>query len=376
MNIKTIGSYPVSWAALVQELSETHPPSLAIQQFLSHNPRQNLDFPIADRWLLTSNLHKAVRYGLTDHAAVTAEALFRCEPAYFYRRLPVIALEDVGLGNLGACLEILTWCRNLPLHRKFQGMGLAGYLGARLAAAPKCRSTCDLLCLVENQQGRSVLDQDIASFNLPDAMEAACSNAAPLRQRAAAFLKLDRLPIRNGDQRAEMLNAICQQLKLPMQATQVLVAGKATDSMATFIPLIFELLGKCSPYIEQQELGDFAAPLDGPILCAAADKHTRLGQRAIKEWVKSAGDLSAFFAQRALTARAERVIRIALFHIESSLLNRRLTNDCLDLLRGEYERSDMAALGLNIEDASELYTLMRRNHPNLNNIRRRLWKSQ
>lgn len=373
MQVDAAIHHAIYWPAFVQELNE--PPSTAqlVNQFLAHTPFQGDDLSGVDRYVLTSNLHKAVRFGLVAQAAATAAALFRCDPTYFYRRLPVIALEDVGLGNLSACLEVLVWCRNLPLRRKFQGMGLAAYLGARLAATTKCRSACDLLCLTETQQGLNALDQQMAALSVSDAIDAVSDATAPKRLRAISLLRLDRLPIRNGDQRAVALSAICQALTLPPLVTRTLVSGKATDSMASFLPLIFELMGTRQLLVEEVSLREYAAPLDGAIVCAAADKHTRIGRRAIKEWINATPDLMVYFAKSGFAAQAERIIGIALFHVESSLLNRRLTNDCLELLREEYERSDMNALGIGSEGARELYRLMRLNHAGLNDIRRRLW---
>lgn len=367
-------SESISWTDFVHELSETPPVAQILQGFLSYTPRQTRVLPAADRWVLTSNLHKAIRYGLAHQAAITSEALFQCDPTYFYRRLPVIALEDISLGNLPACLEILTFCRDLHLRRKFQGMGLARYLGERLAATHKSRSACDLISLVAAQLDEQALESEITGMSIRAAMDAASSPDTPLRTRAVALLRLDRLPIRNGDKRAKALRRVSEKMKLPAVVSDVLVSGNATHGLNALLPLIYELMAKRHLRIEQNDQVQAAEYLDGPILCSALDQYTRSGQESMKQWLRITPELSGFIARHGLHRSADKIVRMALFHIESSLLNSRITNDCLGILRQETERAEMAALGLNREDAFQLYAAMRRNLPTLNIIRRRLWK--
>lgn len=366
---------PVSWSSLGQELSNSPPVTQFIRQFLSYTPCPRHEPPTADRWVLTSNLHKAIRYGLVTQAVVTAEALFHCDPLYFYRRLPVIALEDVSLGNLSVCLEALTFCRDIPMRRKFQGRGLAGYLGARLAATCKSRSACDLLSLVAAQHGQPALESEITGMSVHAAMGAACSPDTPLRTRAIAFLRLDRLPIRNGDKRAMALRRVSEFLKLPATVADVLVDGNATHGLNALLPLVYELMGKRSLRVEYCDLAETALSLDGPILCAAGDQHTRLGQMAMKLWLREIPELLTFLPQRGLSDNADKLLGMTLFHIEGSLINRRMTNDCLESLREHTEYTEMASLGLTRDGADPLYEAMRRHLPVLNDIRRRLWRA-
>lgn len=267
-------------------------------------------------------------------ACVTAEALFRCDPLYFYRRLPIIALEEVSLGNLGACFEVLIFCRNLPLRRKFAGRGLAGYLGARLAATLKSRSACDLLSLVNARGGQQAVENEIAGLTARTAMDAACSPAAaPLRLRCMALLRLERLPIRNGDSRAESMRRVSASLRLPAVIADVLVNGNGTHGLNAMLPLVYELMAKHPLRIGQTELAQSVERLDGPILCSSADQYTRLGRAAIRTWLHAVPDLLDFFAKRRLTGREERIVGMALFHVEGSILSRRLSSNCLDILR-------------------------------------------
>lgn len=306
---------------------------------------------------------------------MTAEALFRSDPAYFYRRLPIIALEEVSLGHMGLCLAALAFCRETTLRSKFRGPRLAGYLGARLAATTKSRSACDLLSLVNAQRGHAAIEAEIAAFGTKDACRDARSKNAPLRTRAAALLRLDRLPIRNGDERSATLGEIGRELELPAQITQVLVAGNSTHGLNALLPLVYELAANRPLRIEAGGALPDAEFLDGVVLCSAADQHTWLGRAAIRQWISACPALSHFLEYHGVADRAESVIGMALFHIEGSRLHRRLTNDCLESLRRETECAEMTSFGLTPTSADGLYELMRRHLCVLNSIRRRQWRT-
>jgi replication-associated recombination protein RarA len=51
-------------------------------------------------WITLSNLQKAIRRGNLAQATLSANLLYRTDRAKLIRRMAVIALEDVGFGNL------------------------------------------------------------------------------------------------------------------------------------------------------------------------------------------------------------------------------------------------------------------------------------
>jgi hypothetical protein len=171
------------------------------------------------------------------------------------------------------------------------------------------------------------------------------------------------------------MRRVAEQLKVPPLTADVLVSGNATHGLNAMLPLIFELMAKrplrikCADVPATEMLGD-------SILCAAADQYTRLGREAIRRWHRVVPELADFLLGCGLTKNADAIIGMALFHIESSVLNSQLTIDCLELLREETERAEMAALGMNEDAVTELYVMMRRNLPVLNNLRRQLWKAR
>ena len=50
-----------------------------------------------DKWVCSSALQKSLRRGYLDTALLMARAFLDNDPAYFWRRINVIMLEDVGI---------------------------------------------------------------------------------------------------------------------------------------------------------------------------------------------------------------------------------------------------------------------------------------
>jgi len=97
----------------------------------------------SDKWLLSSALQKLIRRGAAEDAFAVACRLHQVDPSYLYRRLPVIAFEDVGLGDLGLCLDVLLLSSSRRWWQQ-DALQTIAYASQSLARAIKCRALCDL----------------------------------------------------------------------------------------------------------------------------------------------------------------------------------------------------------------------------------------
>ena len=71
-----------------------------------------------DRWLLASALQKAIRRGSVGIAVGTALEVLDLNASYLWRRLCVVALEDIGFGDPLTCARRLE--TRLQRSRKFR----------------------------------------------------------------------------------------------------------------------------------------------------------------------------------------------------------------------------------------------------------------
>ena len=100
-----------------------------------------------DPWVASSLLQKAMRRGDIDLAERAAFTLFRYRGQGIWRRLIVIAFEDVGVGSVYALLQTTRACMSADWRLTVGGDELALRIVVRLlAGAPKDRSADHLIC--------------------------------------------------------------------------------------------------------------------------------------------------------------------------------------------------------------------------------------
>ncbi len=99
-----------------------------------------------DRWVASSLVQKAIRRGDAELANRAASRLLELDKEAIWRRLVVIAFEDIGAADVDVLLEIVFLAKNREWRR---ASGEAAVLGAgvrRLAEATKDRSADYLAC--------------------------------------------------------------------------------------------------------------------------------------------------------------------------------------------------------------------------------------
>lgn len=118
-----------------------------------------------EKFLASSLLQKSIRRGETSWAWQAASYLLEYHPSYFWKRLPIIALEDIGVGDLDAVMLVLTASKNRQSLSKYgSGFQLAAALLQEMCDAEKDRSADDLFdCLSRDPnlicQRAQILDQ-------------------------------------------------------------------------------------------------------------------------------------------------------------------------------------------------------------------------
>jgi hypothetical protein len=98
-----------------------------------------------ERWRSSSACQKSIRRGLAQTAMTFASALREYDAGYWWRRLPLAALEDVGHGNRTAVGMVLWAARNGRWRREQGDDRVLAFLVNELASGTKCRGCADLL---------------------------------------------------------------------------------------------------------------------------------------------------------------------------------------------------------------------------------------
>jgi hypothetical protein len=158
--------------------------------------------PPDHKWRASSALQKSVRRGRVAMALTMANALLKLDPPYLVRRLPVIALEDVGLGNLDAAEATIWALKNAAWRKRVGGtVRVVLRLVEELASGVKDRSGCDLMAVAGFDPQRAAERQWAAQATARELIEAMATSRDPVSRAIAAWQLSGPAPRESADMR-------------------------------------------------------------------------------------------------------------------------------------------------------------------------------
>ena len=277
------------------------------------------------KWLYASALQKAIRRGHSEIAAMCAESLSTIDPAYFWRRLPTIALEDVGFGNKVACALVLEAAKSGGFRRKLGERQVLFCLVDELCTSVKDRSLCDLLMLNHNRPPPAKLwRQYIESLNLP-------------------FLE-----------------------------SYLAIHGLRASNLGVQVPLLFDKMPNTVSVVENPP-DTYGDEIIAGLPACTYDKHTREGKQAYAYFAKACRAAREFFNQNP-ELDPVKSIGIIMFLTESAVLDRHLHWQGRNDLLCRSQKRDCTTYGLGIEQATFLQSIAQENRTSLNRARRAVMK--
>src|SRR6266542_5237637 len=143
-----------------------------------------VDAPLGcDRWIASSVLQKSIRRGdveLAQRAACTLNAFDR---GAIWRRLVVIACEDIGVGDIDALLETFLAATSTDFRRQCGEASVLGAVVRRLAEAVKDRSADYLACAAKDHSDLSEICDFCRKASLEQRLQFLADISQPLAQR-------------------------------------------------------------------------------------------------------------------------------------------------------------------------------------------------
>ena len=329
---------------------------------------------ISDKWLLSSALQKCIRRGLAVQSIAIATRLHQIDPAYLPRRMPIIALEDIGLGDAMVCHDVLTVCASL----KWWGVDVnrtIAFLVSIMANAIKSRAACDAFSLTEVHPDRDILLQKHLKCNATDLIDMACDQDLAQIERIFALRVLGGVTEnRNGTYKTlsrcdiRALESVGSRLGLPKVVCWLISRQRKTAGMAAMLPIAFEAGHNATVHIGRE----FPRALDkiGGLPLCTLDMYTKLGRTALKHFFQTTKALQDFASQHVPRQDPQPLINLAMFQTESSLLDQFLTSPKLDDLKHTADAAEMECLGMvDPSNRHELYRSLRDNAHFLGDIR-------
>ena len=303
------------------------------------------------RWRTVSSMQKAIRYRDRDNAIYAACTGWDMSPAHVLRRLGVIALEDVGAGNLFGVAMILASLGSSTWRRTIGERRLVVWLADQLAQSPKDRTLCELCVLANYNTGPDKLEMSRwPDARLVDAMD---DRKAPLAHRMTAAWLL------SGTHEFYGVTVLRQSRRHPRHLIGLMVErglsrlllylahktiSRLREDMYVSLLFMHEMLLSTSRTSLRQPI-TIEPVMIGPLLAAAYDMHTREGLQALRMFGERVTEIRCYLAQVPADQRA-RLLRFGVFLAEGARLASQLDYSGAMNLSDAAHRAELGSPGL------------------------------
>ena len=275
-----------------------------------------------DRWLASSALQKAIRRGEVLTAQRALRTLYRHDPSSAWRRLLIIACEDVGIASLPALLIAARGsARASRQTERDEAASLA--IVRTLAEAPKDRSSDLLLAIVLHDPALETMRARCRSVPLARRLEWAAEPTLSLRERAVAAWLASGIESRGearvgpGDLGGLMRSYAGLGVPEALLEAVATTIRRTREPLALFLPLLWLTAAG-----SETELAHSSPPPSGQIdgvPLYALDKHTRLGRQAIGRFAKESAPIAQFLAEHDRSGNTA-ALGMAVFYAEGALI--------------------------------------------------------
>lgn len=282
-----------------------------------------------DRYLAASQLQKSVRrseYGLAWEAAAY---LLRYNADYFWRRLPIIALEDVGVADPELIIAVILASKRSCLRDQMGGsLRAAASLINALCAAPKDRATDDLYDVVSRDP--HLLEQAArwAEEPIETILEKPCADN---ERSFCVALQLARLADQKGDlsckrlHRArwtEAMEYLGPETSSPLIVEASVLGLRATGSILA--PMLFAVGAQRDRgvgVVDDEIPAHATASLPPPWV---AGMHTRAGLAGFRKFISRSPRTKELLRYANGDVSQSRVVGALVFRLDCGQLRRRL----------------------------------------------------
>ena len=328
-------------------------------------------------WIAQSLLQKSIRRGEAGLALRASASLLRDDPDKLWRRLSVIAYEDIGLGSLDLIMPTLIATSGKVVRRAFHGeWPVASAIVEGMATARKDRSA-DNAYMVAAIHFQYSGDRLSLTFRpIPELMRIATGDGDIITRSIATIYAVgtDRcrtpgMRVRKGDPRY-VFHAM-REAGFPF--TVVDLSERGSTQFREPLPALMSLMSSVVPGHSTgwrpTERDDDIPPttMIGEVPGWSLDWYTRPGRATIRAFLRHDTPTSRWLKANVAPRDRAEALGGLVFRVEGGLLRRRLQWEAGSYLRRTMETE---AVGFGITDASDVLDLLRNDLPLLNEERR------
>jgi hypothetical protein len=325
----------------------------------------------ADPGVVSSLLQKSIRRGESKIAQRAALTFLSLKGAAIWRRLMVIAFEDVGVGSTDAVTAVVAASSDAALRKACGGNErVAVFLAGVLAQAPKDRSA-DHLAGAKDHPDLRGFTETMAKSPGDGTSSALRDGSLDLPKRAiAAILTASRGNGASSNRGATRVLDVYRKLGVPgdlVVATEI-AALRTRELITLMVPLIWLAVRKSKEAsVRDSEIPPLVMAGDFPLY--ALDEHTRFGREAIGRFARENHEVRACLERFVPANQMRRAAYVAAFYVDAAPVARRFVWDQADDLEVFGRGRDLMRFDVAKEGITPLVDVMRANLEHLNALR-------
>lgn len=331
-----------------------------------------------DPWVTSSLLQKAIRRGDAEYAVSAGLRLHQLRSNGIWRRLMVIAHEDVGIGDLDLVVTATKLGTDQAARQANGGdQKVIADLARQLAAAPKDRSSDYLVCAAVSHPGFDKDREAIALLPDCERILVATDSTQPAVTRAigtwyASGVNGDGPNILGAGDIKRLLRAfenhgLPDHVALGLQ----LAARKTKDPITIMLAVLWALASESGDRTDELRPVP-SSPIVNGVPLYAFDKHTAVGKRAIARFAAENKCLDRVISDFVPDFRARAVAEMACFYADAAPVRRRAEWKLSQELEALGLEADMMKVGCPLEGIQPIVSTVRTNLDHLNDVRRLL----
>ncbi len=334
---------------------------------------------LVDAWVASSLLQKAIRRGEVELAVRAGLTLYEFRGKGIWRRLMVIAFEDLP-ANLTEILEQVALVGSDPLlHEKLGGERSAVVqIIKKMALAPKDRSSDYLASIACHHPSFAPELSKYLGEGTDKQLSRVADENASLEQRCLAAWSV--VEAKQPDQtapksaRVAALFQTCRVIGVPERVIRpAQLAYKRTREFITLLhPLIWTAMSQ-DEGIQVKRIDLPISPTRRDVPLYAFDKHTRLGKAAIRRFLKENQELRNLVLEYVSPEQALIAVETVAFYADAAPISLRLNWNLSHHLAGLGMEADLFRDGIPVAAAEGVYQAMTRNLVELNAVRSELF---
>ena len=256
-----------------------------------------------DHSLLSSAWQKAIRRSDADLATSCVMALHAADPAYVWRRIRGIALEEVSAADLELVGQVIAIAGKTALRQKLGDQRLIGHLTRRLALAPKCRTACDLLMWLDPPRpvDWSAVQENFRSPPAPWSLQLIADQASAWQSvvNRSTYKQGKWVQLTQGS--ATRRDQLLEWAECPPLVRYIVQRGSGTDSLNSLLAPVYQLSRTSAERFAMVDLHPSSTEEIGHLPAYAYCLFSAPGRAALRQLLKNAPELVRFCGQAGVT---------------------------------------------------------------------------